>query len=130
MAERFELSKCEIDMYQAVFLDFYVTQYFWASRLANFNNEQVSIYFTVVYSLLDNLKGRTRDGEYFRVSAGLTLYIGVTGKGMSLGENLIEFRTFLGELENGQLFSSEQISEIIEYINLTYVHACFGQLKP
>ena len=60
MAERFELTKYEIDMYQAVFLDYYVTHYFWASRQAQFNNDQVSIYFSIVFALLNNLKGIKR----------------------------------------------------------------------
>lgn len=57
LASVYDLNDYDIDLYQACFLDYYVTHYWWAARQMRFNQEQVSVYFTMIYNLMDNLKG-------------------------------------------------------------------------
>jgi hypothetical protein len=56
MAEIFEFNNYEIELKEACFLDFYVTQYWWASKQKKLGNELTSAYFSLIYTLMNNLK--------------------------------------------------------------------------
>lgn len=56
-AELHKLDNFDIDLKQACFLDYYVTQYWWAAKQKKFNYEQTSTYFSLAYILMENLKG-------------------------------------------------------------------------
>lgn len=61
LAKLFGLSDYEIDLKTACFLDYYVTQYWWAAKQKQFNQDQVATYFTIAYLLMDNVKGILSD---------------------------------------------------------------------
>ena len=57
LAELFGLNNYEIDLRQACYLDYYVTQYWWAARQKKYANDQISTYFSIAYILMENLRG-------------------------------------------------------------------------
>ena len=59
-AKVFNLTEYNVDLLQACFLDFYFTQYWWA-RERKFSKEQMSVYFSLAYTLMDNIKGKNRN---------------------------------------------------------------------
>jgi len=56
-AKVFNLTEYHVDLLQACFLDYYFTQYWWA-RERKFSKEQISVYFSMVFILMDNIKGK------------------------------------------------------------------------
>ena len=59
MAELLNLNNYEIDLKEACFLDYFVTQYWWAAKQQKLNHELTSSFFSIVYELMDNLRGKT-----------------------------------------------------------------------
>ena len=59
MAELLNLNNYEIDLKEACFLDYFVTQYWWAAKQRKLNHELTSSFFSIVYELMDNLRGKT-----------------------------------------------------------------------
>ena len=55
-AKVFKLTEYNVDLLQACFLDYYFTQYWWA-RNRKFSKEQITVYFSLAYILMDNIKG-------------------------------------------------------------------------
>jgi hypothetical protein len=60
MAKLFGLVDYEQDLKTACFLDYYVTQYWWAAKQKQFNQEQIAHFFTIAYLLMDSLKSKKR----------------------------------------------------------------------
>ncbi len=56
-SQLFNLNDYDTELRNACFLDYYLTQYWWASKQKQFNREQISIYFTAAYLLMENLRG-------------------------------------------------------------------------
>jgi hypothetical protein len=51
------LENYKTDLRHGALVDFYVSNYWWASKLKHYTLEQSSIYFGIAHILLDNLKG-------------------------------------------------------------------------
>lgn len=99
IAEKFKLTDYETDLRQACFLDYYVLQYWWACKEKNFNHEQTSSYFSIVYNLFENL----------------------SIKHYSLSENIDDFKLMLSVLnERMRLFTDQQLKDIISHLTLTF----------
>lgn len=65
--QQFSLNDKEIELKKACLLDFYVTQYWWAAKERCFSSEQISTFFTIIYNLLNNLKGSEINKNYIFV---------------------------------------------------------------
>lgn len=95
-AKIFALNDYQIDLLQASLLDYYFTQYWWA-RERKFSNEQISLYFSVVYILMDNIKE----------------------KDMELNENMTQFiEIFSNELT--KIFNETESQIIVDHLNITF----------
>ena len=94
-AKIFNLNEFQIDLLQACFLDFYFTQYWWA-REKKFSREQISLYFSVVYVLMNNIKE----------------------KNMPLNENMNELMEMLSN-ELTKIFNEKETKSIIEHLTTT-----------
>jgi hypothetical protein len=95
-AKIFALNDYQIDLLQASLLDFYFTQYWWA-REKKFSNEQISLYFSVVYILMDNIRE----------------------KNMELSENMAQFIDIFSN-ELSKAFSESESQIIVDHLNLTF----------
>lgn len=99
LAEKFHLKEYETDLKQACFLDYFLTQYWWARKENSFNLEQTSSFFSIAYNLMENLKD----------------------KGFNFEENLEDFKLMLSVLnENFRLFSDQHLKDIIKHFSLTF----------
>ncbi|CAF0817967.1 unnamed protein product [Brachionus calyciflorus] len=99
LAEKFNLLNYETDLRQACFLDYYVTQYWWARKEKSFNLEQTSSYFSIIYNLMENLK----DKHY------------------KIDENLDDFKLMLSVLnERIKLFSDQHLKDMISHLTITF----------
>jgi hypothetical protein len=94
----FSLNNYEIDLKQASFLDYYVTQYWWAAKQIKLNHELTSAFFTIVYRLMHNLKE----------------------KAMSLGDNVFALEEMLVEANDSKVFPDETLKEVITHIERTF----------
>ena len=56
IAEVMNITEYVTDLKAATVLDYYVAAFWWAKE-QNFNVEQLSAFFTVVHTLLENIKG-------------------------------------------------------------------------
>ncbi len=92
------MSDYEIDLKQASFLDYYVTQYWWAAKQAKLNHELISAYFTIVYQLMYNLKE----------------------KAMSFSDNLLALEVMLVEANDSKVFSDEILKQVLTHIERTF----------
>lgn len=95
-AKVFNLTEYQIDLLQACFLDYYFTQYWWA-REKKFSKEQISVYFSVVYVLMNNVKE----------------------KNMPLNENMNELMEMLSN-ELTKIFNEKETKSIIEHLTITF----------
>ncbi len=50
------------DLRDGSLVDYYLSHYWWASKLKRLTHEQTSIYFGIIHVLLDNLKGKINMG--------------------------------------------------------------------
>lgn len=46
-----------VDLKHGSLVDYYVTHYWWAAKQNQFTYEQISIYYSIVHVLLENLRG-------------------------------------------------------------------------
>lgn len=57
MSEIMSLSQFSVDLKEAAMLDYY-TACFWWSKEQQFSQEQMSAFFTVTHTLIENMKGK------------------------------------------------------------------------
>lgn len=100
LAEKFNLERYEIDLKQACFVDFYVTQFWWAAKQQKYNHEFISAFFSIIYDLMKNL---------------LELKF-------SRSDNIIAFEGILMEVNDSRLFPDDTLKEIISHIERTFFH--------
>lgn len=99
LAQKFHLREYETDLKQACFLDYYLTQYWWARKENSFNLEQTSSCFSIAYNLMENLKD----------------------KGFNFEENLDDFKIMLSVLnEKVRLFSDQHLKDMIKHFTITF----------
>lgn len=99
LADLFGFISYEIDLKQACFLDYYVTQYWWVAKQKKLSNEQISTYFSIVCILMENLKEKT----------------------YTFSQNINQLQTILSDLnESLKTFSDDITKEILNYISTTF----------
>ncbi|RNA24087.1 hypothetical protein BpHYR1_008910 [Brachionus plicatilis] len=99
LAEKFHLNEYETELKQACFLDYYLTQYWWARKEKSFNLEQVSSFFSIAYNLMENLRD----------------------KNFKFVDNLGDFNLMLSVLnERMRLFSDQQLKDMIKHFSVTF----------
>jgi len=57
MQDVLDLKKVDFVLSEAVILDYYVTALWWAAKEQKFTKEQISAFYNVVNTLLDNIRG-------------------------------------------------------------------------
>jgi len=98
-SEMMNLNEYKTDLVHGSLVDFYLTHYWWAARTQSFNAEQISIYFSIVFTLLESLKE----------------------KKIKIKQNIIEFQNVLSQVnQNVKLFSNEQINVIAEAVFVSF----------
>ena len=55
------------DLKDGSLVDYYLSHYWWASKLKSLTHEQTSIYFGIIHVLLDNLKGINTIKYYWNI---------------------------------------------------------------
>ena len=64
LKEIFKLDNNEIDLREASILDYYTSAVYWGIQ-QKFTAQQLSGFFSVIYTLLDNIKGKFLKLLYF-----------------------------------------------------------------
>jgi hypothetical protein len=98
-AQMMNVNDNETDLRESCFIDFYVTQFYWAKQTQQYNIEQISVYFTIIHTLLLNLKV----------------------KKMSLDDNLEALQQMLVESNHRKTtFSVDELKQIISHLATTF----------
>jgi hypothetical protein len=63
VADMMGLENYKNDLRDGSLVDYYLSHYWWASKLKRLTHEQTSIYFGIIHVLLDNLKGKIKINE-------------------------------------------------------------------
>lgn len=107
LAKLFDLEEYETDLFQALILEYYMIQYWWAAKEANFSTEQTSIFFSIAYTLFNSLKGGGGEGN---TSA-------------QISDSIQDLKNVLTDLcqssKSCAIFSETQIKQIIDQLTLT-----------
>lgn len=98
IAELFNLNSYEIDLKEACYLDFYVTQYYWTTRQKKFNHELTSAFFTVAYELMNNLRE----------------------KNLSLADIVHIYEKLLLEANDCNVFPDDVLKNVITHLERTF----------
>ena len=116
------LNNYSIDLKEGIFLDFFFTQYWWASEQVKFSNEQVSIYYSIAHKLFENLKGNTTFlFPYSHIFIAWSIFFVFEEKRMKLDDNLLEFQCIMSDLcEKPSMFRDDQIKQIISNMCETF----------
>ena len=98
LADLFELNLYEIDLKQACFLDYYLTQYWWAAKEKHLNNEQTSTYFSIAFILMESLKEKT----------------------LTFSQNINQLQTIISDLnETLKPFNEDLTKDILSHLSIT-----------
>lgn len=96
-ADQFKLVDYEIELKEACFLDYYVTQYWWAAKQKKYGHEITSAFFSLACDLMHNLKE----------------------KKMSFADNVLAYEAILIEANDSKVFPENVIMEINTHIQRT-----------